>query len=299
MAAVPVVKREPNNVAPEVPLLAVLVNKEQDLNMRRRKGTILLWEIPVTAGDESDYYAGLFGNHPDVVPWFPAILIGDHFSSALELLSRIRPKMIITDNSGIGIEARKAGIPWIAGPMLNCTNSFSMVCLQCHAGCSGAFVSHELSRDQMAAVNAPNGFSVWYTLYAPLLLMNTRQCIVRNCAECWKEHVDRQCLSMCEKSAVLHDEKGNPFHVVKRRGFYNQVYNGRNYFNPAVLRDVSGEKVHFLLDMREIPAQTVLQTSREQFVGRVETCLYDRSITAGSLKGEVKMATAGQYSRGI
>ncbi|MBN1761025.1 MAG: hypothetical protein JW863_22040 [Chitinispirillaceae bacterium] len=282
--------------------LAVLVDNEEDLRIAGEVTDRVLFELPVDCGKRIDQYSTLFTRYPDLIPWFPSILIGEHYTSALTLLDRICPAMIITDNSGIAAAAADREIPWIAGPLLNCTNSFALRAFHTYAAGAGAFVSHELSREQMHAVTAPEGCSLWYTVYAPLLLMNTRQCIIRNCTGCGTERVTETCIGTCEKSIDLTDTKRQPFHVVKRRGFYNQVYNGRYYFNPAVIDEARAANAVFLIDLRTMPSQSKLLCSKQEFITIASEAIARRGQGGGAatmLKPLAMTTTAGQYARGI
>ncbi len=282
--------------------LAVLVDTEEDLRLARKVTDTVLFALPVDCGNHADRYQVLFGGHHGTIPWFPSILIGEHFTGAVSLLDQLKPRMIVSDNSGIGAAAAERGIPWIAGPLLNVTNSFTIRALREHRSSTGAFLSHEISREQMLAVTASAGFSRWYTVYAPLLLMNTRQCIVRNCTGCATERFTQTCLASCEKSVELTDGARQPFFIYKRRGWYNQVYNGRHYFNPAVINDAPGADTVFLVDIRALPSKTQLLCSKHEFIAAAAAAVRQRTGAGDAvahLKPLVSTTTAGQYSRGI
>jgi U32 family peptidase len=282
--------------------LAVLVDTGDDLQLARKVTDTALFALPVDCGNHIDRYSALFSGYPGTIPWFPSILIGEHFTGAVSLLSQLKPPMIISDNTGIGAAAAARGIPWIAGPLLNITNSFALRALREYGGSAGAFLSHEISREQMLAVAASAGFSRWYTVYAPLLLMNTRQCIVRNCTGCATERFTPACLASCEKSVELTDGARQPFFIYKRRGWYNQVYNGRHYFNPAVINDAPGADTVFLVDIRPLPSKTQLLCSKHEFIAAAAAAVRQRTGAGDAvahLKPLVSTTTAGQYSRGI
>jgi len=288
-------KREPGT---GTPVLAVLTDRVDDFSLQYDPGTRVLHELPVTRHDYVGYFSALFTDFPHIVPWFPAILIGNHYSDAAALVRRQRFPCIVSDNSGIGWEAGKAETAWIAGPLLNTANSFTMKAYATCARCRGAFISHELSREQMAPIAASEGFSLWYTVYAPLLLMNTRQCIARNVTACQKEHTDGQCLVTCERSATISDGKSGVFTVLKRRGFYNQIYNHRSYFNPAVVKDLGGGSAVFLADIRSIPGKTTVRCSRQELVSLFEAFVRGEAAAA-DLRAVINDTTAAQYTRGI
>ncbi|MGR5457077.1 U32 family peptidase, partial [Vibrio alfacsensis] len=79
----------------------------------------------------------LFEANPRLKPWFPAILIGDDFEAAKQLLDAINPSTLVTNNSGVGFYAQSTGLNWIAGPQMNTTNSYSLKCLNDEYQASG------------------------------------------------------------------------------------------------------------------------------------------------------------------
>jgi len=287
---------EPSGTAPA---LAILTDSADDLRMNLDPSTLKLLELPINIGSRFDEIVNLFRDCGNPIPFFPAILIGDHYNAAVELLCALRPKLIVTDNSGIGFAAGRDNIPWIAGPMLNCTNSRSLAALKRFANCRGAFISHELDCECTAKVRSPAGFSRWYTLFAPLLLMNSRQCLVRSCTECDKTNFDEACIAGCSRHAEITDEKKNRFHAVKRAGFYSQLYNGRHFFNPSVIRDVDRDNAVFFVDLRPVPSQTTMTAPRARFVETAERAVAGDGSAVDALRKMVSMTTAGQYIRGI
>lgn len=287
---------EPSGIAPA---LAILTDNADDLRTGLDASTLKLLELPVNIVGRVDETVRMFRNCGNPVPFFPAILTGDHFKAALELLCALSPKLVVTDNSGIGYAAGRADIPWIAGPMLNCTNSRSLASLERFASCRGAFISHELDCGCTAEVRSPVGFSRWYTLFAPLLLMNSRQCLVRSCKGCDKPTFDEACIAGCSRHVEVADEKKNPFYVVKRAGFYSQIYNGRHFFNPSVIRDVYRDNAVFIVDLRPIPSRTTITAPRARFVEMAERAVAGDEGAADALRKMVSLITAGQYIRGI
>lgn len=278
--------------------LSILTNEVSDLELIRAADTQICFELPMNAGEFPDRYRELFSEHPERIPWFPAIAIGRYYDSLVHLFEQLSPQRIVSDHTGIGWHAGRSGVPWIAGPHCNCTNSYTMRFLQEYAGCSGAFVSHELSKVQMHELQHPDAFTCWYTLFAPLLLMNTRQCIIRNCTGCKKEYADDNCMATCMSSTDIADDRNNVFHLVKRPGFYNQVYNHRHYFNPAVISDIAVSQAVVLIDIRTIPAKTEVRCSRQELIVLCEG-LCSGTVTASQLREVVLHTTNAQYTRGI
>ncbi len=282
------------------PSVALLSDKIDELNQCGGPANKLLLELPVDMGNHIDYYCRLLNRHEGIIPWFPAILIGKRFSGAVQLLKKLNPPLLVTDNSGIGAVASEMGIGWIAGPLLNCTNSLALRTLHKYGGCSGAFISHELNRNRMKSIFAPSeDFSRWYTLFAPLLLMNTRQCIIRNCGYCRKKRFDDECLESCSRRKEILDDNKRSLFLVKRRGFYNQLYNGTHYFNPDIINDINPGNAVFLVDLRAIPSKTSLYVSKKEFVEKIEAAVIGDNAVRKTLPKLAGSTTAGQYFRGL
>ena len=284
------------------PRLACLISSDDDLNLLNANDITLLFELPAAFGKRREALIALFKSHPGLIPWFGPILIGDDFTSATAFIDKTNPRCIVTDNSGIGMEATKRHIPWIAGPMLNCTNSYTLSCLNAN-GCGGAFISNELSREQIediAAIDLPGPtFEAWFSIFNPLLLMNTRQCIIRNAGTCDKPATDRACLINCTRRTMVSDSNNNPFYIEKRAGHYNQVYNGRHYFNPAIVNDIRNFFATFVVDMRDIPTRTSLHASKESILRHFLGLLRGEPDSGNALRQLIRTTTAGQYTRGL
>lgn len=285
------------------PRLACLISSVDDLGLSSNNDVTLLFELPAAIGKRMDALIGVFNNRPGLIPWFSPILIGDDFTPATAFLDKTNPSLIVTDNLGIGMAATERNIPWIAGPMLNCTNSYTLNCLHAN-GCRGAFISNELGKEQIldiAAIDLPgNGtFEAWFSIFNPLLLMNTRQCIIRNIGKCDKQTTDRSCLVSCSKRAVVSDTNNNPFFIEKRAGHYNQVYNGTRYFNPAIVRDLRNFFTTFVVDLRDIPSRTTIASSKEILLKHFLGFLQNEPDSGNTLRQLIRTTTAGQYARGL
>ena len=107
---------------------------------------------------------------------------------------------MVANNTGIALAARQRNIHWIAGPFLNLTNSYSMHCLQEDLCCQGGFVSNELNKYQINSIKQPQGFQLYFSIFHPILMMQSRQCFLPQVVECEKEIVDTACLAKCTRS---------------------------------------------------------------------------------------------------
>lgn len=219
---------------PEGPLLAIAVSDRRDLDQIPDR-CLSIFQLPSDPRKLAKTEL-LFEEFPALIPWFPSILIGDQFDRALDFLKRHSFSMIITDNTGIAEEARKEGIPWIAGPLLNATNGYALQLFR-EGGASGAFISTELNSPQRSELTLPEGLQLWAPLVSPTLLMKSRHCLVRNCEDCGKSEMDAGCLENCARSSEMTDSRGNRILVLKTPGDYNALYRNTLSLSPQGLND--------------------------------------------------------------
>ncbi len=280
------------------PELSILISDSKDIQLCRQAGTDLFFELPNHLGRMEEYIE-VFRRESRLIPWFPAILIGENYTKAVNFLDEVMPKRIITNNTGIANAARQRHIPWIAGPQLNLTNSYGLRCLQERLGCSGGFISNELNKYQINSINYPENFSLYFSLFHPILMMQTRQCILQQIFECRKETVDTACLSQCQKSATITDLDNREFYIHKRAGCFTSVYNDQNYLNTEALQDLPGKFSGVMLDLRNIQTSTTINIGKLAVID-----LFD-SLIKGDKEAEIKLreiirnTTNQQFNAGI
>lgn len=248
--------------------LSVLIANRRDLALYRQikqqladKKISVYYLIPDAIEAEKEKLALLFTQEPELTPWFGAVVMEPDYIAAKQLLAEIKPNTIVTNNSGVGMAASQLGIAWVAGPHLNTTNSISMHSLQ-QQGCVGAFVSNELNKKQIKAIKAPDNFSLHYSIYHPVMLMSSRQCLFLQASGCDKTVMDKECLTVCKKSSSLTNVKGVDFVIDKKRREHNVLYGSEHFFNPQILTDLAGYFDSVLLDLRSVATKTQLQTSQ-------------------------------------
>jgi len=166
------------------PTLSVLISSQEDLRLCNETAATVYFQLPDSFKNEIDHFVDLFRKNEKLIPWFPSVLLGDDYSAAVEFLEQLQPKTIVTDNTGIAYEAYKKGIPWIAGPSLNSVNSFSLLCLKENFNCLGAFISNEVSKAQIKGIKKPENFELYFSMYHPIGLMTSRQCLFPQVTVC-------------------------------------------------------------------------------------------------------------------
>lgn len=170
-----------------------------------------------------------FKNNKRLIPWFPAVLIGENYEAAVNLLQQVQPERIVTNNTGIAYVAYEKGIPWTAGPYLNLVNSYSLLCLKENFNCEGAFISNEISQNQIKKITKPDDFKLTYSISHPIVLMTTIACMFHQVSGCKKNIVDDKCIQRCEKSSSITNLKDVSYFIDKERGGYHTIYNETNF----------------------------------------------------------------------
>ena len=83
------------------------------------------FKLPESWKKDCNKHIDIFLENPRLIPWFPAVLIGKDYDESVRLLEHVRPKRIVSNNTGVAFKAFEMGIEWIAGPFLNTTNSYA------------------------------------------------------------------------------------------------------------------------------------------------------------------------------
>ncbi|MBF0442078.1 MAG: U32 family peptidase [Oligoflexales bacterium] len=275
---------KPHRIPDIKPELAVLVCDKKDLALCDKTSAAIHFALPSGLHDVVDEYVDLFSSHQHLVPWFPPVLIGKNYLAAVQFLLTVQPKMIITDNMGIAYEAYKKGIVWIAGPHWNIVNSYSLLCLKEKFNCSGSFISSEISKCQIKSIVRPENFKLYYSIYNPTLLLVSRQCLFYQIKGCQKDKVDEDCLQKCAKSAVLTNMKKKNLLVYKTQGNYHCIYDSVHTLNTDVVDAFPGFFSSFLVDLRDIKTETIMDMNRCDAISLFEDLLRGNDTAKALLK---------------
>ena len=281
------------------PSLSVLISSPKDLHLCKETSAEIYFQLPDSFKNECADYIDLFRKNETLIPWFPSVLIGDDYSMAVEFLRQLHPQLIVTNNTGIAYEAYHRGIRWIAGPYLNLTNSFSLLCLKENFNCSGAFVSNEISQTQMRQLNKPDNFELYYSIYHPMVLMTSRQCLFHQVTGCGKDQIDATCISQCEKSATITNLKNDTIYLEKSKGNYHRIFNETNFLNIDIVNDLSDLFSGFLVDLHKIKNGTKTDTNESGIIKQFENMLDGDINSKAELLQMIQHTTNAQYKRGI
>ena len=181
-----------------------MISSEEDLAFCQHANTKIYYKIPSCIGSQWDELVKLFKANKKLVPWFSAVIIGDDYNSTLKFIDAIKPVLLVTDNTGIAFAAYEKSIPWIAGPGLNTTNSYSLKVFKEEFNAVGAFISSEINKLQIQRIVKPADFKLYYCIYNPIVLMTTRQCLFKQTVGCNKIKMDHSCISTCCKNSQYY-----------------------------------------------------------------------------------------------
>ena len=281
------------------PSLSVLISSQNDLHLCNDTTADIYFQLPNSFKNECTKLIDLFIKNERLIPWFPSVLIGDDYSDAVEFLQQIQPKVIVTNNTGIAHEANKCGILWIAGPHLNVVNSYSLMCLKENFNCSGSFISNEISRNQMQRMQKPDDFKLYYSIYHPIVLMTSRQCLFHQVTGCEKNRVDDTCIRKCEKSSSITNLKNTSLFIEKTKGNYHSIYNEENFLNTTIVDDIPNLFSEYFIDLRDLKTKTKVEMDKTRVIKLFESLLDGNTDSGEKLRHSIHPTTNTQYIKGI
>ncbi len=281
------------------PRLSVLLSSREQLKLCRETSADLFFQLPSCFSADSSSLVELFQENQALTPWFPSVLIGKDYAAAVALLDQVKSKRIVTNNTGIAYEAYKKGIAWIAGPYLNIVNSFSLLCLKEKFNCSGSFISNEISRNQMLKITTPKDFELYYSIYHPVLLLTSRQCLLLPIEGCDKSIMDDECALDCNRSSALTNLKGVALFVDKSKGYYHRIYNEHNFLNTEIVSDLSDRFSSFFVDLTAVKTATQVEPNEKRIIKIFEDLLNAKPEAKEELEKAIHPSSNIQYQRGI
>lgn len=294
---VPILKKQ--NSVKIKPSLSVLISSPNDLYLCNDTSANIYYQLPDGLKNNCAEITAVFLKNKNIIPWFPSVLIGDDYDAAVEFLRQVQPKLIVTNNTGIAYEAWKKGISWIAGPFLNIVNSFSLICLKVNFNCSGAFISNEINKNQIRQINKPENFDLYCSIYHPIVLMTSRQCLFHQISGCEKNRIDDTCIQQCEKSTSITNYKKESFLIEKSMGNYHRIYNEINYLNTNIVTDVQDLFSGFLVDLRDIKTETKIENNKTAIIKHFQNLLDGNPDVGKELNLLINPTTKAQYMKGI
>lgn len=299
-AIVPVQSNATDTCAPK---LSVLVSNQAEVSSLTRPDVDFYFELPMGLASECDALIELFKADTHLIPWFQAILIGDDYKAAERFLAEVRPRLIVTNNSGVAYLAASMNINWIAGPQMNSANSYTLQCLKEQYQASGAFISDELSFLQIRKLVRPEGFRTFYNIYHPNTLLTSRQCLFQQTEGCKKIKVNKGCLKRCSKRTSVLNMNGTAYVVQKLKGSHNSVYSEHNVLNLDIVKKLSTLLTDVLIDLRDIQTETRHNVTNveliELFVNALNSAEDEQPLAFEQIKQATGSTTNKQYAKGL
>ena len=281
------------------PALSLLISAEEDLYLCEETSAEIYFQLPNSLHSTLDELVELFKGNQRLIPWFPALLIGEDYQAAVSFLQQVQPVRIVTNNSGVAYAAYRQEVSWVAGPHMNLVNSFSLLCLKEQFNCEGAFISNELNRGQIKGIKKPDNFKLYYSISHPIVLMMSRVCMFYQVTGCKKSIVDNKCIERCEKSSVITNWNGVSFFIDKERGGYHHVYNEANFLNTDILGDIPGLFSSLFVDLRCVKTETQRSVEKSELIRLFETSLNGNQESTERLRQALYPTTNTQYQKGI
>ncbi|SDT84362.1 peptidase U32 family protein [Desulfobacula phenolica] len=292
------------------PSLCVLISSPKDLYLCNTTSADIYYKLPDCLENKIAELIELFQKNKNLIAWFPPVLIGKSYTAAVEFLKQVQPKLIVTNNTGIAYKAYENKIAWIAGPYLNNTNSFSLLCIKEKFNCCGSFISNEINKNQIKRIVSPDDFKLYYSIYHPILLLTSRQCLFHQTIGCKKNKIDDECIQECNKSCSITNLKKVCFLIDKKKGDYHCMYNNINFLNTDIITDLPDLFSGFFIDLRDIKTGTKIDTMDMDKSGIVR--LFENLINGSpdsrpdskpdskkELKQIIHPSTNAQYKTGI
>ncbi|SGZ03544.1 Putative collagenase family protease [Moritella viscosa] len=283
----------------QTPKLSLLIANVKDLHLADVTDADIYFKIPESLKKNCPKHIKLLQENPRLIPWFPAVLIGKDYLESVKILEEVKPKRIVTNNTGIAYKAFEMGIEWVAGPFLNTTNSHALLTLQEELNCAGAFISNEINRGQIRNITRPKNFKMFYSIYHPILMMTSRQCFFQQTVGCKKPAIEDGCMLKCEKATTITNVKGISFAVDKQKGGYPSIYNDEQFLNFDVVNDFSDLFDEFFIDLTNIGAGSKKEQDKVELIKYFESLLAGDDTSKVALNNLVPVATNAQYTQGL
>jgi len=212
---------------------AYLIDNIKDLNQLlleksvNNKNFKIIYELPVAINLVEKELFDLLNSNPHIVLYFNSILMDKDLEDTIDFLNRlnnISQREILCENTGLAHKLKTTGCRIILGPNCNIYNSWNIQEYNENLNLWGIVPSLELPATALESLQIPENLQIWYPKKIHTLLMQSRQCLVRNGSGCTKSHIDRSCIENCTKKLSLTGNKEEKILAVKRKGFYSALY---------------------------------------------------------------------------
>ena len=165
--------------------------------------------------------------------------------------------------------------------------------------CKGAFLSNELNKNQLKQIKCPDNFELHYSIYHPLVLMTSRQCLFHQVTGCEKNRLDATCIENCDKISSITNLKEDTFLIEKSKGNYHHVYNEDNFLNTAVIKDLPNKFSSYSIDLSDIKSVKDAKHDKSKLIHLFKSVLDGEAESEQELIRLMGSTTCVQYQKGI
>lgn len=222
---------------PVLPIDAYLIDVQKDLEQLilersiNKKPYKIIFELPSAISQISKELFDLLNVNKDVVLYFNSILLDSDLDSAigfLKSLDNLSGREILCENTGLAYELRDSGCKIILGPNCNIYNSWNIKTYAENLNLWALIPSLELNSNEIEKLKFPENIQIWYPEKMHSLLMQSRQCLLKNGSGCTKNNTNRTCIESCGKKLLLNGVHQEEILAIKRPGFYSSLYSAEN-----------------------------------------------------------------------
>lgn len=242
-----------NSTAATTPKLAFFcssISKAAELLQARKT---VIFELPLVISDETQQF---LAENESVIPHFQSILFEEDFNAAKACLEKLaatksgHKRQVWCENTGLADFAQKAGFSVILGSFCNAANSMSIQAYAKLLGVTAIVPSIEISYEDISNLEVPQNVKLFYPLFSEELLMQSRQCLLRNLTGCTKVACDRTCIEQCEKQFSVKGAADEAFRAVKRKGFYSGLFSAKPVSNAKAFNTLRHKIDTWIVDLR-------------------------------------------------
>jgi putative protease len=279
--------------------LSLLISDEKDIALCDLTSGEVYFKLPESFKKDDKKWINLLLDNPRLIPWFPAVLIGKDYLEAVNILEQVKPTKIVSNNTGIAYKAFELKIPWLAGPFMNTTNSYALLTLQEELNCAGAFISNEINRAQIRKIARPADFTLFYSIYHPILMMTSRHWCFQPPEGCNNPSIEDGCMLKCHNATTITNVKGVKFAVDKQKGGYPSIYNDEQFLNLDAVADFADLFDGFFIDLTNIGTGSKVAQDKTHLLKHFTALLNGDETAPQQLNALVPLATHAQYVQGL
>ena len=258
-----------NSAATATPKLAFFCSsiiKAAELLQARKT---VIFELPLVISDETQQF---LAENESVIPHFQSILFEEDFNAAAACLEKLaatksgHKRQVWCENTGLADCAQKAGFSVILGSFCNAANSMSIQAYAKLLGIAAIVSSIEISYEDISNLEVPQNIKLFYPLFSEELLMQSRQCLVRNLTGCTKVACDRTCIEQCEKQFSVKGAADEAFRAVKRKSFYSGLFSAKPVSNAKAFNTLRHKIDTWFVDLRfqdSVSAMRIIEAAED------------------------------------